>query len=571
VNHSYVSLRTMGLLCLLTLAGLLLMAGALLENPGSVGASPLAQATPTCQPLPTECPQARARGYQPDRYAVRTTFNDAACNTLGSDAPTYMQIARGLPPAYGGSGITYESVSTSRPMPHPVLRAMGWQESNWKQFADNKGTDPDNASFCTYVYNCDYGLMQIHTGMGGGAGFVPSRVAGELAYDVGTGTYLLIDKWNYLSSPTPVRLIGANDHTVSEDWYYAVTAYNKWLLSNNPNRSGLNFYPDRPFYDGTQGNPGQSYTYEELVWGWMTNPEAAHPPSTPPGWHWLWRPTRIPWIPRGIWGDPQPPANEDWHPPEWTPKPVFHLLPGIRVASGAGPTIVLHNPTGYTLAADVALYNANHTFNRWWLGAPPNPSHSYPDRYIRLAPYQTRSLPVTAVFETWETFTGYARISASEGVEITLQPPSYPYKVFLPIALNNYGGNCYNEVWNGGFEEFENGKPRYWAVASADEYPLADGTWFASGHYGAYLGGYDLAYDMLWQPISIPGDALQANLTFAWFMQSTEYISADYLYIRLRDTGGNLLTTPGTLSNRSPREAWQTATFDLLSYTVSRS
>lgn len=72
---------------------------------------------------------------------------------------------------------------------------------------------------------------------------------------------------------------------------------------------------------------------------------------------------------------------------------------------------------------------------------------------------------------------------------------------------------------------------------------------------------------MLGQPISIPGDALQANLTFAWYMQSIEWIPADYdfLYIRLRDTGGNLLTTLGTLSNQSPRETWQTATFDLLS------
>jgi len=144
MSSLYAGLRVIGLLGL-ALIGFLWMGGAFWGTPGSVGASPPAQATPTCPPLPTECPQARVRGYQPDRYIVRTTFNDAARNNLGASAPTYMQIARGLPPAYGGSGITYGRVSTSRPIPHSILRAMGWQESRWKQFADNKETDSDNA------------------------------------------------------------------------------------------------------------------------------------------------------------------------------------------------------------------------------------------------------------------------------------------------------------------------------------------------------------------------------------------------------------------------------------------
>ncbi len=44
-------------------------------------ASPAAQATPTCPP--TGCAQARVYGYQPRRYDMRSTFNDAASNTLG--------------------------------------------------------------------------------------------------------------------------------------------------------------------------------------------------------------------------------------------------------------------------------------------------------------------------------------------------------------------------------------------------------------------------------------------------------------------------------------------------------
>jgi len=114
-----------------------------------------------------------------------------------------------------------------------------------------------------------------------------------------------------------------------------------------------------------------------------------------------------------------------------------------------------------------------------------------------------------------------------------------------------------------------NGKPRYWTVSSVDAYSLADGTWFANGHYGAYLGGFDYADDVLRQYIYVPGDALSANLTYEWYMRTEETHPSnryDFLYIRLRDTSGNLVATLDTLSNQSLRDTWQPATFDLLSY-----
>lgn len=524
----------------------------------TAGASPAAQATPTCPP--TGCAQARVYGYQPRRYDMRSTFNDAASNALGANGPSYNLINRGLPP-----NMTQESVSTSRPIPHIILRGMAWQESHWLQFANSVG-DPDNVYTCTLVSSdCGYGVMQITSCMSDGCGwFTPSRVAGELAYNVGAGANFLIQKWNATWMP----FIGNNDHTVAEQWYYAVIAYNGWSLCNDPNRSTYEpscppgrrepFYPDRPPY-GEGNYSAFRYPYQEIIWGWVTLPENAQA-----GLHWLWRPTRIAAVPRGIFG-----LGSGWQPPSQTPKPVYHLIPSIRVANGVGPTIVLRNTSGQTLAADIAFYNTDNTFSRWWLGAPPNDAHSYPYRYIRLIPYETRSLSITDVFYPWETFTGYARVSASEGVEVTLQPPPYPNKVFLPLALKNHGGNCYNEVWNGGFEEFLNGKPRYWTVSSADSYALADGTWFASGHYGAYLGGYDWADDVLRQYVYIPSDALSANLTYEWYMRTEETHPSnqyDFLYIRLRDTSGGLVTMLDTLSNQSLEGAWQTASFDLLAY-----
>jgi hypothetical protein len=319
---------------------------------------------------------------------MRSTFNDAAGNALGSNAPTYDRIKRGPTP-------TLEYVSSSRPIPHVILRGMAWQESHWLQFG-NSVNDSDNTHACTLVSgDCGYGLMQMTSCMNDGCGwFAPGRVAGELVYNLGTGTNWLIKKWNAMSA-----IIGEKDHTFPEEWYYAVTAYNEWTSSNDPNRS--NFYPNRPPYG--EGNYSDfAYPYQEIVWGWM-----AHPEHALAGSHWLWRSTRIAAVPRGIFG-----LGVDW------------------------------------------------------------------------------------------------------------QPPSYPHKVFLPLALKNYVSNGYQAVQNGGFEEFADGKPRYWTVSSADAYPLADGTWFANGHYGAYLGGYDYAADVLRQDIHIPSNAVSANLTYAWYIRS---------------------------------------------------
>ena len=139
--------------------------------------------------------------------------------------------------------------------------------------------------------------------------------------------------------------------------------------------------------------------------------------------------------------------------------------------------------------------------------------------------------------------------------------------VFLPLTLSNYGRNCYNEVWNGGFEKFLDGKPLYWSVYSSDGYPLADGTWFASGHYGAYLGGYDNANDILMQYIYIPLNFSSAILSYEWYMQTeeTDPLEYDYMYVRLYNTSGNLVKELHKVSNLSARGVWQKAMFDLSS------
>jgi len=537
--------------------------------------------TPTPTPLPTcapiDCLWQRVYGYQPHRFeTVRPIFNAAAGNSLVDAAPTYDPIDYGPTP-------TPVAVSPDRPIPHVILRGMYWEESKWKQFADDETSDPDGAWFCTLKEwgGCGCGLVQMTSCMDTGCGwFEPARVAGELAYNLGTGTNWLINKWNGRDH----FIIGNRDHTEAEDWYYAVTAYNGWSNCNHPNRSYRNDYcPEgkKEGYIRTRApwgeGDGPRWPYQETAWGWMAHPGdvTAMDGET----HRLWRPTRVAWVPRGIWGSPSDP--ELWEPQPYTTKPVFSLLRDIKVVNGESPAVIVLRNTrsDLTLAADIALYNDDHTFNRWWLGGPPPDPPLY---YIQLPPAEPPlELPVAQVFKADENFSGYARVSANEGVEVSLRlqpppPPPYPNVLVLPVVFKNYplyGANCHDIIENGGFETFQWGRPAGWIVSSDDGYPLADGTWFYEGHYGAYLGGYDdLAGhgdvdDSLKQGITIPADARAADLVFWWYMESEEGTTTptDWFYVRLRTEDGSLVAE-WSKTNLDSRSVWQEESISLLNY-----
>ncbi len=194
-------------------------------------ASPMLQATatPTC-PVPTcaSQPVARHHGYQPRRYRLRGLFN-ATTSNISYTLP-YSQIANGLTPEYGGDGITYINVTPVYPIPSLVVRGMAWQESQWKQFAENIYSDHDETQFCTFVAtDCGYGITQItwciiNPSDPGCTWMDTEQVSQSLEYNLQSGTSWLIAQWNSPSNP----FIGWNDHTVPEDWYYAVTAFNSW-------------------------------------------------------------------------------------------------------------------------------------------------------------------------------------------------------------------------------------------------------------------------------------------------------------------------------------------------------
>lgn len=210
----------------------------------------------------TDCPQPAAYGRQPYPGELVQAFERAGTNRLGQEGPDLPQIWKGYPPS---------SAKTTAPyVPCILLKAVGYTESvGWKQFVATNGEN----GYTKISSDCGYGIMQITSGMGGGAGFEPSRVAAEPSYNIGTGARLLIQKWNGLSI-----YIGNNNPYVVEDWYYATWAYNGWGWTNNPNRNcpdsnpdcGYAFNPFRPAFNGTQ--PRVWYPYQEIVWGYAANP-----------------------------------------------------------------------------------------------------------------------------------------------------------------------------------------------------------------------------------------------------------------------------------------------------------
>lgn len=144
-----------------------------------------------------------------------------------------------------------------------MLKAIGYTESTgWKQFDADYGQE----GWTVISQDCGYGIMQITSGMGGGAGFDPSRVAAEPAYNIGTGARILIQKWNELN-----YYIGDNNPHVVEDWYYAVWAYNGWGWINNPNNDRFDPYRG-DWLCGQGGQDRNDWPYQELIWGCAANP-----------------------------------------------------------------------------------------------------------------------------------------------------------------------------------------------------------------------------------------------------------------------------------------------------------
>ena len=199
------------------------------------------------------CPVAAVFGLQPLPTTLISSFDQAAANALGTSGPSIGNLSKGVPP---------NSVSVPFSAPKSIMKAMGWFESTgWLQFHASYGGFGNTV----ISFDCGYGVMQITSGMSGGAGFDPSRVAGEPTYNIGTGALFVHDKWQGESG-----YIGSRDPAVYEDWYYTVWDYNSGGSVNNP--SNPVFPNPFPVYNGSNRS---QMPYQEGVWSLIRNPQAA--------------------------------------------------------------------------------------------------------------------------------------------------------------------------------------------------------------------------------------------------------------------------------------------------------
>ena len=197
-----------------------------------------------------KCPVPAISAKEPLDAEIGAALDKAARNELGGAGPDYAQLKKGFS----------STTKVKATVPCVVLKAIGYTESRWRQVK----ASPGKTGSTLISFDCGYGVMQITSGMGGGAGFDPKRVANSYEYNIGTGAKILVDKWNVTST------IGERDPDVAEDWYFAVWAYNGFSFINNPNNP--RYDPNRVPFSGSQ--PRTRYPYQEIVWGY-----AAHPPS----------------------------------------------------------------------------------------------------------------------------------------------------------------------------------------------------------------------------------------------------------------------------------------------------
>ncbi|GAB4531197.1 MAG: hypothetical protein Fur0018_19020 [Anaerolineales bacterium] len=508
-------------------------------------ASPSPTQPPTCAPPPNGCPVPRYAGYQPARTTLGTLFGLAVQNGLGNAAPAPLGIYSGRPPVQ-------VTPSAQRPLPAMILRGIALQESTWLQFSNGQPPWEDTTACTLISFDCGYGLMQVTSCMSGGCAWLnPTRTAAELPYNLGAGMNILIQKWN------SVPYLGDNDFSDPAQWYYAVLAYNGWSTLNDPNNT-TRFDPRRPPFRET-GLP-YAYPYQERVYGWLAHPYHVAGQE-------LWRPTRYPEVPRGIFGLRRP---DSWTPPAETSRPLMHLFHDLTFSPARPLTLTIQNTTPYTLSADVMFYTADGAFDRRYLPPSADPPW-FVAPYLRIAPSSTLSLPLSTVFFT-ETFTGTLRAYASEGLSLTLDAP-LPGKplVYLPLVFKENAQQmdsppqaaCQPLGSNGGFEIFRDGRPLGWDSFSQGGYALADSTWFWQGHFGGYLGGYNAARDILTQTWNVPTTTLTVTLQLAWDVTSAQAADApptDVLTVTLLDSAGQPLGAPWTLSNADAPGGWAYST-----------
>ncbi len=116
---------------------------------------------------------------------------------------------------------------------------------------------------------------------------------------------------------------------------------------------------------------------------------------------------------------------------------------------------------------------------------------------------------------------------------------------------------CANQALvNTGFESGLPGTP--WQFSASNGHPVINQELPHAGVWGARLGGYNSASDRLYQGVIIPSGAYQMDLTFWWYMTSSETLPTAYdvLSATLKNTSGAVIGVFTQINNTATRGVW---------------
>ncbi|MCD6518678.1 MAG: DNRLRE domain-containing protein [Anaerolineae bacterium] len=234
---------------------------------------------------------------------------------------------------------------------------------------------------------------------------------------------------------------------------------------------------------------------------------------------------------------------------------VFHgMAPGLSNLTLSEVTLVDHG--GTTISRDL-------THGQIEVLSTGDTSTPTPTSTLTLTATPTPSPTGSATITLTPTPTGSETVPP--GATETATPSPTPTG-----ALSTPTPVCDEHIENGGFENVVGGEAAPWVRTGSTSYTTVEKH---TGSYSAWLGGYNNGADGLYQEVTIPSlsgpgeEVTQVTLSYWWGMMTEEVTHPyDFMYIRIRDTQGNLLQDLETLSDGSASGTWQHSEFDLSAY-----
>ena len=183
----------------------------------------------------------------------------------------------------------------------------------------------------------------------------------------------------------------------------------------------------------------------------------------------------------------------------------------------------------------------------------------YSDQWVSLGSYQFSAGDFRVLMRPQSSEPPGTREAAADSMRFR------SYRTYIPVAFNAYCAGSYGQLLAN--SDFDLGNQGWFTNRTVGTDPIIR-LLAAPSNYAAELGVYDNQQDYLSQTVCVPQSLSSALLTFSWYIQSAEGTGTpyDYLYVYIRDTYGNILSTVRTLSNVSIRENWVTESFDLSAF-----